>query len=103
MKPKQGKRVACVAGVILAAVLVGFLFSSGLLITQYHLLLLQYDESYLEELLRGDSHELEHAAIEKYLQGADGREHIVKLFVEAFQDMLDHLDQGLDIEDIGCE
>ena len=69
MKAKQGKRVVYVTGAILAALLVGFLFSPGPLITQYHLLLLQYDESYLEELLRGDPRELEHAAIETYVIG----------------------------------
>ena len=86
MKPKQGKRVVYVAGAILAAVVVACLFSSGLLITQYHLILLRYDEAYLEELLRGDPHEVQRAAIEEYLQGAHGREHIVKLFIEAFQE-----------------
>ncbi len=85
MTSRRAKRVVYVAGAILAAVLAGFLFSSGSLITQYHVLLLQHNESYLEELLRGDPHELERAAIEKYVQGVDGREHIVKLFLGAIE------------------
>ena len=91
MTSSRSKRVVYVAGAILAAVLVGFLFSSGLLITQYHVLLLQHNESYLEELLRGDPHELERAAIQKYLRGKEGREHIVELFLETVQEKTRHL------------
>ena len=88
MKAKQRKRVVYVAGAILVAVLGGLLFSSGQLVTQYHLFLLNYENSYLEDLLRGDPNELEGAAIEKYLQGVDGRERIVGLFLEAFQEKI---------------
>ncbi len=86
MTSRRARRVVYIAGAVLAAVLAGFLFSSGSLITQYHVLLLQRNESYLEELLRGDPHELERAAIEKYLRGAQGREHIVKLFLDAIEE-----------------
>ena len=101
MIPKRGRRVVYLAGAILAVVLVALLFSSGQLVTQYHVLLLQHNESYLEELLRGDPHELQRAAIEKYLQGVDGRGRIVKLFLDAIEEKTHDRRTQLDAKPMG--